>query len=118
MCSVGISLITIQTKQLLQQLKVEEPELDLQLHPHLQQLLEQLAREFAGRIAAQPSFPDQPNAAIHIEDQISPKRCGHVAGKQVIPLEEAAGKIRAACDARRDPDFVIIARTDAVAAVG
>jgi isocitrate lyase len=57
-------------------------------------------------------------AAIHIEDQISPKRCGHVAGKQVIPLEEAAGKIRAACDARRDPDFVIIARTDAVAAVG
>ena len=57
-------------------------------------------------------------AAIHIEDQISPKRCGHVAGKQVIALEEAAGKIRAACDARRDPDFVIIARTDAVAAVG
>ena len=57
-------------------------------------------------------------AAIHIEDQVSPKRCGHVAGKQVIPLEEAAGKIRAACDARRDPDFVVIARTDAVAAVG
>ena len=57
-------------------------------------------------------------AAIHIEDQVAPKRCGHVAGKQVIPLEEAAGKIRAACDARRDPDFVIIARTDAVAAVG
>jgi 2-methylisocitrate lyase-like PEP mutase family enzyme len=57
-------------------------------------------------------------AAIHIEDQVSPKRCGHVAGKQVIALEEAAGKIRAACDARRDPDFVIIARTDAVAAVG
>ena len=57
-------------------------------------------------------------AAIHIEDQEAPKRCGHVAGKQVIPLEEAAGKIRAACDARRDPDFVVIARTDAVAAVG
>ena len=57
-------------------------------------------------------------AAIHIEDQVSPKRCGHVAGKQVIPLEEAAGKIRAACDARKSPDFVIIARTDAVAAIG
>jgi 2-methylisocitrate lyase-like PEP mutase family enzyme len=57
-------------------------------------------------------------AAIHIEDQISPKRCGHVAGKQVIALEEAAGKIRAACEARRDPDFIIIARTDAVAAIG
>jgi 2-methylisocitrate lyase-like PEP mutase family enzyme len=57
-------------------------------------------------------------AAIHIEDQVSPKRCGHVAGKMVIPLEEAAGKIKAACEARRDPDFVIIARTDAVAAIG
>jgi 2-methylisocitrate lyase-like PEP mutase family enzyme len=57
-------------------------------------------------------------AAIHIEDQVSPKRCGHVAGKTVIPLEEAAGKIRAACEARRDPDFIIIARTDAVAAIG
>ena len=57
-------------------------------------------------------------AAIHIEDQVSPKRCGHVAGKQVIALEEAAGKIRAACDARRDPDFVIITRTDAIAVEG
>jgi 2-methylisocitrate lyase-like PEP mutase family enzyme len=57
-------------------------------------------------------------AAIHIEDQISPKRCGHVAGKQVIAIEEAAGKIRAACEARKDPDFIIIARTDAVAAIG
>ena len=57
-------------------------------------------------------------AAIHIEDQVSPKRCGHVAGKRVIPVEEAAGKIRAAVDARSDPDFVLIARTDAVAALG
>lgn len=57
-------------------------------------------------------------AAIHIEDQVTPKRCGHVAGKMVIPLEEAAGKIKAALDARQDKDFVIIARTDAVAAVG
>ena len=57
-------------------------------------------------------------AALHIEDQVAPKRCGHVAGKTVVPLEEAVGKIRAALDARRDPDFVIIARTDAVAAAG
>jgi len=57
-------------------------------------------------------------AAIHIEDQVSPKRCGHVAGKMVIPMDEAVGKIRAAVDARKNPDFVIIARTDAVAAVG
>ena len=57
-------------------------------------------------------------AAMHIEDQVNPKRCGHVAGKVVIPIEEAVGKIRAALDARRDPDFMIIARTDAVAAVG
>lgn len=52
-------------------------------------------------------------AAIHIEDQVLPKRCGHVAGKEVIPPEEAAGKIAAACAARSDPDFVIIARVDA-----
>ena len=57
-------------------------------------------------------------AAIHIEDQVSPKRCGHVAGKMIVPLEEAAGKLKAALDARKDPDFVIMARTDAVAAVG
>ena len=59
-------------------------------------------------------------AGIHIEDQIIPKRCGHVAGRQVIPLEEAAGKYRAAADARDslDPDFVIIARTDARGARG
>ena len=57
-------------------------------------------------------------AAIHIEDQVSPKRCGHVAGKMVIPLEEAAGKVKAALDARKDRDFFIMARTDAVAAMG
>ena len=57
-------------------------------------------------------------AAIHIEDQVSPKRCGHVAGKMIISLDEAAGKLKAALDARKDPDFVIIARTDAVAAIG
>ena len=57
-------------------------------------------------------------AAIHLEDQVAPKRCGHVAGKQVVSAEEAAGKIAAACAARRDPDFVIIARVDARAVEG
>jgi 2-methylisocitrate lyase-like PEP mutase family enzyme len=63
-------------------------------------------------------FEDAGVAGIHIEDQDSPKRCGHFAGKVIIPIEEAVGKIRAAVDAKRDKDFVIIARTDAVTAVG
>ena len=51
-------------------------------------------------------------ASIHIEDQVAPKRCGHVAGKEVIPLGEMVGKMRAADRVRRelDPDFVLIAR--------
>ncbi len=53
-------------------------------------------------------------AALHIEDQVWPKRCGFLTGKQVIPAEEMVAKVRAACDARRDPDFVVIARTDAL----
>jgi 2-methylisocitrate lyase-like PEP mutase family enzyme len=57
-------------------------------------------------------------AGVHIEDQAWPKRCGHLAGKRVIPTGEMVGKIKAACDARRDPNFVIIARTDAVAVEG
>jgi len=59
-------------------------------------------------------------AAIHLEDQVIPKRCGHVAGRRVVPMEEAVGKIRAADRARRetDPDFVLIARTDARGAHG
>ena len=52
-------------------------------------------------------------AAIHIEGQINPKRCGHVVGKELISAEEMIGKLKAAVDARRDPDFVIISRTDA-----
>lgn len=52
-------------------------------------------------------------AAIQIEDQVFPKRCGHMAGKSVIDADEAAAKIKAAADARHDPDFLIIARTDA-----
>ena len=59
-------------------------------------------------------------AAIHLEDQIIPKRCGHVAGRRVVPIDEAVGKIRAADHARRDvdPDFVLIARTDGRGAHG
>ncbi len=57
-------------------------------------------------------------AALHIEDQIWPKKCGHMEGKQVIPMDEMVQKIRAAVDARQDPDFVIIARTDANAVYG
>lgn len=57
-------------------------------------------------------------AGIHLEDQIHPKRCGHLQGKMLIPLEEAEGKIRAAVEAKQDRDFIIIARTDAVSAVG
>lgn len=56
--------------------------------------------------------------AIQIEDQVFPKRCGHFAGKAVAPLQEMLDKIRAATDARRDPDFQIIARTDARAVEG
>jgi carboxyvinyl-carboxyphosphonate phosphorylmutase len=52
-------------------------------------------------------------AGLHLEDQVAPKKCGHIAGKQIIPAREFADKIRAAVDHRTDPDFVIIARTDA-----
>ena len=57
-------------------------------------------------------------AAIHIEDQEFPKRCGHLDHKRVIPPEDMVQKIRAAVDARSDPDFTIIARTDALAVTG
>jgi 2-methylisocitrate lyase-like PEP mutase family enzyme len=57
-------------------------------------------------------------AGLHIEDQVWPKKCGHMEGKQVIPMDEMAQKIRAAVDARQDPDFVVIARTDANAVNG
>jgi 2-methylisocitrate lyase-like PEP mutase family enzyme len=57
-------------------------------------------------------------AGIHIEDQQWPKRCGHLAGKTLIPAAEMVGKIKAACDARVDSDFVLIARTDALAVEG
>ena len=57
-------------------------------------------------------------AALHLEDQVAPKRCGHMEGKHVIPAGEMVGKIEAAVAARRDPDLVIIARTDARAPLG
>ena len=57
-------------------------------------------------------------AAVHIEDQVSAKRCGHRPGKQVVDTLEMAMRIQAAVDARRDPNFVIMARTDAVAVEG
>jgi 2,3-dimethylmalate lyase len=57
-------------------------------------------------------------AALHIEDQTWPKRCGFLAGKQVIPQHEMVAKVRAACDARRGADLLIIARTDALQPCG
>ncbi len=57
-------------------------------------------------------------AGLHIEDQSWPKRCGHLAGKTVIPKADMIAKIKAACDARIDPDFQIIARCDAIAVEG
>ncbi len=57
-------------------------------------------------------------AAVHLEDQVFPKRCGHLDGKQVVPCEEMVIKLRAAVEARTDEDFVLIARTDALAVTG
>lgn len=57
-------------------------------------------------------------AGIQIEDQVSPKKCGHTKGKLVVPLDEMLGKIRAACDARAEKDIVIVTRTDARAVNG
>ena len=57
-------------------------------------------------------------AAIHVEDQVSPKRCGHLDDKQIVPRADWIAKIRAAAVSRRDPDFLIIARTDARAVAG
>ena len=63
-------------------------------------------------------YEDAGASALHIEDQVFPKRCGFLQGKQVIPMEAMLPKVRAACDARRDPNLVIIARTDALAVNG
>jgi 2-methylisocitrate lyase-like PEP mutase family enzyme len=63
-------------------------------------------------------YEDAGAAGVNIEDQVYPKRCGHLAGKQVVTPEEMLEKIRAAIDARRDPDFVITARVDSLAIHG
>lgn len=57
-------------------------------------------------------------SVLHLEDQAMPKKCGHFAGKQLVSPEEMQQKLRAMLDARRDPDFFIVARTDAVAVTG
>ena len=57
-------------------------------------------------------------AGLHIEDQVSPKRCGHLDQKEIVPRADWLAKLRAACAARRDKDFLIIARTDARAVAG
>ena len=63
-------------------------------------------------------FEEAGAAGINLEDQFFPKRCGHMGGKQIIPFEEAVKKIEAAAAARTDQDFVINARTDAIAVSG
>ncbi len=63
-------------------------------------------------------FEDAGLAGVMIEDQIWPKRCGHMKGKEVVSLEEGTEKIRAAAEARRDPDFIIKSRTDTLATHG
>jgi 2-methylisocitrate lyase-like PEP mutase family enzyme len=57
-------------------------------------------------------------AGLHLEDQLFPKRCGHLDNKSLVPVNEMTAKLRAACDARPDPDLLIIARTDAIAVEG
>ena len=63
-------------------------------------------------------FEDAGAAAIHIEDQVTPKKCGHYTGKSLISTEEMVLKIKAALNARRDPNLIVIARTDARAVEG
>ena len=57
-------------------------------------------------------------AGLHVEDQVNPKRCGHLDGKQVVDRETAVRRVRAAVEGRRDPDFVVVARTDVRAVEG
>lgn len=68
--------------------------------------------------AAARAFERSGVAALHLEDQTFPKRCGHYDDKSVVPTHEMAQKLRAVRDALRDPDFVVIARTDALAVEG
>jgi 2-methylisocitrate lyase-like PEP mutase family enzyme len=57
-------------------------------------------------------------AGVNLEDQVFPKRCGHLEGKEIVSIDEMVGKIEAAREARKDPDFIINARTDAIAVAG
>lgn len=57
-------------------------------------------------------------AGVHLEDQVANKRCGHRPNKEIVPLPEMVDRIKAAADAKSDPDFIIMARTDALAAEG
>ncbi|MFD1811130.1 methylisocitrate lyase [Rhodococcus gannanensis] len=59
------------------------------------------------------AFEDAGIAGLHLEDQVNPKRCGHLDGKAIVPTDEMVRRLRAAVTARRDPNFVICARTDA-----
>ncbi len=63
-------------------------------------------------------FEDAGASGVNLEDQVFPKRCGHMEGKKIIPMEEMVKKIEAAMEAKRDKDFVINARTDAIAISG
>jgi 2-methylisocitrate lyase-like PEP mutase family enzyme len=74
--------------------------------------------EIAQLVRTVREFEHAGAAAVQIEDQVFPKRCGHMEGKRVIPVEEMAVKLRAAMAARQDPDTVIVARTDALAVNG
>jgi methylisocitrate lyase len=64
------------------------------------------------------SFERAGVAAVHLEDQVGQKRCGHRPGKEVVPAAEMVDRVKAAVDARRDDDFVVMARTDAAASEG
>jgi 2-methylisocitrate lyase-like PEP mutase family enzyme len=64
------------------------------------------------------AFERAGGAAFHLEDQTFPKRCGHYADKSVVSVREMVGKLKAVRDALHDPDFVVIARTDAIAVEG
>jgi 2-methylisocitrate lyase-like PEP mutase family enzyme len=64
------------------------------------------------------AFENAGVAGVNLEDQVFPKRCGHLEGKVLLPFEDAVAKVAAACDARRDKDFVINARTDALGVLG
>lgn len=64
------------------------------------------------------SFVNVGAAAVHMEDQVGQKRCGHRPGKEVVPVEEMVDRVKAAVDARTDRDFTIVARTDAAAVEG